>query len=131
MSNPSQNIIVVDDDPEMSLALWRLLNAAGFKARTFPSAEALLASGAAATAGCLILDINLPGISGFELRRQLEQNGGKTRVIFITAFDEPESELEAEAAGAVAYLTKPFQGSSLIGAIKEALQSHEHDQSRV
>jgi FixJ family two-component response regulator len=119
--NAKNTVIVVDDDPEMNLAIRRLLNAAGFEAETFPSAEALLDAGTAARASCLVLDINLPGLSGFELRRQLETAGATLPVIFITAYEDPGSQAEAEHVGAVAYLTKPFSGQRLLGAINQAL----------
>ena len=116
-----KNIVVVDDDEGMNPAIQRLLNAAGFRAVTFPSAEALLQDGAAGAAACLVLDINLPGLSGFELYRRLEHSGVQPPVIFITAHDDPESQTRAENAGAIAYLIKPFEGRYLLAAIKEAL----------
>jgi FixJ family two-component response regulator len=122
MSNP-RNIVVVDDDAEMNQAIQRLLNAAGFRAITFHSAEALLEAGAAATAECLILDVHLPGLSGFELRRKLlNQGGAKPPVIFITAYDHPDSEALALDSGAIAYFRKPFCGQSLLTAISKALE---------
>jgi FixJ family two-component response regulator len=105
----------------MNQAIERLLNAAGFRARTFASAEALLASDAAATAKCLVLDIHLPGLSGFELRRHLADAGWTLPVIFITAYDDPDSQAQAQSAGAIAYFTKPFPGQSLVAAITRAL----------
>jgi len=121
MANSKPHIVVVDDDDDMNHAIQRLLNAAGFQAATFRSAESLLEQGAAATADCLILDIHLPGLSGFELRRQLQKDGTDTPVIFITAYDDPASRAEAEATGATAYLTKPFPGQALLGAIRQAV----------
>jgi FixJ family two-component response regulator len=112
------DIIVVDDDVSMSQAIERLLAAAGLKSHTFGSAEALLASGEAADAALLILDIQLPGISGLELHRQLIAAGISPPVIFITAQDRPETRRMAIHSGASAYLTKPFNGSELIGAIR-------------
>ena len=122
MPGPRQNIIVVDDDAGMNLALQRLLNAAGFRAMTFPSAEALLESEAAASAACLVLDVHLPGLSGFELQRRLQENGSARPVIFITAYDDPASLAQAQGAGAIAYLTKPFPGRKLLAAVSQALE---------
>ena len=121
MSALRQNIIVVDDDAGMNLALRRLLNAAGFHAISFSSAEALLESKTVPQAACLILDVHLPGLSGFELQRRLQQDGPTRPVIFITAYDDPASKAEAQGAGAAAYLTKPFSGRRLLTAITEAL----------
>lgn len=104
----------------MSQALERLLRIAGYAPRAFPSAEALIESGRAADTGYLILDVQLPGMSGFELREQLVHRGHHAPVIFITAYDEPETREEAEKAGAVAYLTKPFAGRDLLDALVRA-----------
>lgn len=121
MQETAQTIVVVDDDAGMNQAIERLLDAAGFKSVTFPSAEALVESGVANRAACLILDIHLPGLSGFDLEQQLTQGGYKLPVIFITAFDDPESHRRAATAGAIAYLTKPFSGKKLVAAVAQAL----------
>lgn len=120
MTDLKQNIVVVDDDEYMNQALKRLLTAAGFHATTFPSAESLLQDGAAAAAAadCLVLDVQLPGLSGFELRRKLQQGGADPPVIFITAYEDPAARAEAKAAGAIEYLTKPFPAQSLLRAIQ-------------
>jgi len=120
MSNPEQ-IVVVEDDASMMQAIQRLLQAAGFPAQTFPSAEALLQSGAAVGTSCFIFDIHLPGLSGFELRQRLVESGVKGPVIFITAHDDPAAREAAERSGAVAFLLKPFPGRSLLAAIGQAI----------
>src|SRR5262245_31921072 len=107
MPGTRNNIIVVDDDVAMSRALGRLLGLAGFRTATFLSAEELLQEGGAQEASCLVLDVNLPGLSGFELHRRLVQSGMRQPVIFITAHDDPEWRTRAASAGASAYLTKP------------------------
>ncbi len=114
--------MLVEDDAGMNQAIERLLNAAGFRAVTFSSAEALLQAGAAATAACLVLDINLPGLSGFELHRRLAMSCTPPPVIFITAYDEETSRRDAIQAGASGYLTKPFSGRSLVLAITKAVE---------
>lgn len=115
------DIIIVDDDPSMSQAIERLLAAVGWRARSFCSAEELLASGASAGAVVLILDIQLPGMSGLELHRQLAAAGAVPPVIFITAQDRPDSRELARQSGATAWFTKPFAGSELIEAIRQHL----------
>jgi FixJ family two-component response regulator len=122
MTHEKISIVVVDDDDGMNQAIRRLLSAAGFRALTFASAEALLEAGTAAQAACLVLDIHLPGLSGFELHRRLIQNGIGLPVVFITAYDDPDSLQQARTAGAIAYLTKPFSGQSLLTAIAGAVQ---------
>jgi FixJ family two-component response regulator len=121
MSDLKQTIAVVDDDPEMSKAVRRLLNAAGFCAMTFDSAETFLETNPITTAACVVLDIHLEGLSGFELRRRMKQNGFEVPVIFITAYDDPALRAQAMDAGAVAYFTKPFAGKNLVAAITKAI----------
>ncbi len=116
-----EQIAVVEDDASMLQAIQRLLEAAGLRALTFPSAEALLQSGAAATAACFVFDIHLPGLSGLELRQRLLEIGIRRPVIFITAFDEPATHEAAEASGALAFLLKPFPGRSFLAAIGQAI----------
>ena len=121
MPTQKQNVVVVDDDMSMNQAIKRLLLAGGFAVETFQSAEALLESDAAENAGCLVLDVGLPGLSGFELQQRLKQRGAERPVIFITAHDLPSSQEQAQKAEAVAYLPKPFPGLSLMAAVSEAL----------
>lgn len=122
MAETKNKILIVDDDPDINLAIHRLLSAAGFPAAAFLSAEELLKDGAASTAECLVLDINLPGASGFELYRQLADSGVHIPVIFITALDDSDWQARAQSVGATAYLTKPFEGERLLSAIEKALE---------
>jgi FixJ family two-component response regulator len=111
----------------MSEALRRLLCAAGFSVTSFPSAEALLESGAAKESGCLILDIRLPGISGLELSRRLAESGSPARVVFITAFEDDQTREAAIRSGADAFFTKPFAGRELIATLRSILRAHPID----
>jgi len=116
-------IVVVDDDDGVRQAFERVLNAAGYQAVTFASAETLLESDAADSAACLVLDVHLPGLSGFELRRELVRIGARQPpVIFITGHDEPAARDQAEALGAAAYLPKPFAGRMLVEAVARAVR---------
>lgn len=121
MAPDKRTIVVVDDDAEMSEAIEGLLAAAGYRALTFPSAEALLANEAAASADCFILDIHLPGLSGFELQQRIAARADAAPVIFITAYDDLDSRERAQAVGAVALFAKPFRGQPLLAAIVGAL----------
>jgi FixJ family two-component response regulator len=123
MLDREQTIVVVDDDVRMGEAVNRLLTAAGFHALAFRSAEALLQSGVTAKAACLVLDVQLPGLSGFELNRQLVGAGTKLPVVFMTAYDAPSAREDAQQAGAIAFFTKPFSGHRLVSAIRRALDS--------
>lgn len=105
----------------MRRSLERLLAAHGFEAKGFDSAEAFLAQLTPIQVDCLVLDIQLEGISGIDLRRRLTASGSRLPVIFITAMDDEEQELEAVDVGCVAYLRKPFSAKLLLDAIKQAL----------
>src|SRR5204863_8832182 len=109
------------DDENMILAIQRLLSAAGFRTATFRSAEAMLQAGAARAAACLVLDVHLPSCSGIEVYRLLADSGVRPPVVFITAHDDPEAKTQAATVGAVAYLTKPFEGRELLMAVRKAL----------
>jgi FixJ family two-component response regulator len=113
-------MIVVDDDPGFLKSVARLLSVNGFDVKTFVSAEALLESDFARTATCMLLDIDLGGISGIELRRRLAAAGFSCPVIFMTAIDDDATRKEAVEAGCVAYLKKPFPPHLLFEAIGKA-----------
>jgi FixJ family two-component response regulator len=120
MAPPPTIVIVVDDNPGFLESVVRLLSAQGFATRTFDSAEALLDSDALRTATCMLLDIQLGGISGIELRRRLAASGIDRPVIFMTAIDDDATQSEAMAAGCIAYLKKPFAPQLLLDAIAKA-----------
>jgi FixJ family two-component response regulator len=113
-------VAIVDDEMVMRKAVVRLLRASGFATRDYASAEAFLDCPAGRESACLVLDINLGGMSGIELRRQLKASGSKLPVIFITAIDQPATQREAMEAGCIGYLPKPFAGNVLIGMIAKA-----------
>jgi FixJ family two-component response regulator len=113
-------VIVVEDDRGMREALARILTASGYRAAAFSTAEALLAAGAARDAACLVLDVHLPGLSGFELRRRLASDGATAPVIFISGHDTQAVRAEAERLGACAFLAKPFSGRDLTRAVGRA-----------
>jgi len=116
----ASKIIVVEDDISVSKALVRLLGVAGFQVLAFNSAEAFLESDTTEQFGCMILDINLPGISGLELYNQLAV-AKPFPVIFVTAHDEPAARAKVTHNGAIVYLTKPFRARTLIGAVRKLL----------
>ena len=113
-------VIVVDDNAGFLKGVARLLAHSGIESRTFASAEALLESGSAKTATCLLLDINLGGISGIELQRRLAASGSNRPVIFMTGNDDGATRNDAVNAGCTAYLRKPFARDVLLDAIAKA-----------
>jgi Response regulator len=119
----NHEIVVVDDDASMCQAIGRLLLTAGWKIVTFPSAEAFIDSTSYGQSDLLILDMELPGISGLELKRRMVNSGIKVPVIFITGHDHPLLRTQAEIAGAMAYFIKPFQGDQMLAAVRRNLSA--------
>ena len=111
-------VLVVDDDEGMREALKTLLDAAGFDTAVFASAEALLRDGVINGARCVISDIRLPAMSGFDMLAALRARGERIPVIAITAHDEPGVREDALRHGAAAYLAKPFHAAALLAAIE-------------
>ena len=112
-------IAIVEDDPSMLKGLQRLLAVCGFVTEAYTSAEGFLERWAGSKANCLLLDINLGGISGLELRQRLAAAGSSLPVIFMTSGDSETVQTAALAAGCVAYLRKPFPARHLIDAIAQ------------
>jgi two-component system response regulator FixJ len=115
-------VAIVDDDSGLRAAIEALLNSNGFRARSFPSAEAFLQSAGGAEVGCLILDYRLPGMSGLELQRELQAQGRAIPIIFATADNEALRLLQSEA-GALAVLRKPFDPEDLPRLVKVAVEA--------
>ena len=114
-------VCVIDDDVSLLRALRRLLAAGGFQVKTFSSAEDFLECPSPRTPGCLVLDVHLGGLSGFQLHERLVAAGRRIPVVFITAHDDAATQDRARRAGAVEYLRKPFDDESLIAGINRAL----------
>ena len=115
-------IAIVDDDRSIRRALERLLKSAGLRAKSFDSAEDYLDESDHNGICCLILDIGLPGMSGFELHRRLAAEPNRLPVVFISARDEPEVENKATQAGAIAFLRKPFEDDALLHAVQTGME---------
>ena len=115
-------IAVVDDDQSVREALENLISSVGYGVQVFASAEAFLDSEAELKTDCAVLDLRLPGISGFELQRKLTTDKPSIPVIIITAQSDDKVQVEAITAGAVAFLKKPFKEEELLAAIDSALK---------
>ena len=116
---PPTYVAVVDDDEELCGSFGRLLRAAGFQPITYASAEALLADSKHPQFDCLVLDIELGGMSGIELAQVLAATEIRhPPVIYITAHDDPETRASAEAAGCAAYFRKNDSGAEVLETIR-------------
>ena len=115
-------IAIVDDEEALREATESLLRSAGFKAKSFGSAEAFLRSKSRATAGCLVLDVGLPGMNGLELQLELIRNGCAIPVVFMTAQPDDQGTMRERAlrAGALAFLQKPFGDEDLLRTVRGA-----------
>jgi len=113
-------VAIVDDDPGMLRGLGDLLGACGFETDMFSSAEEWLDRGDLRRIDCLLLDVQLGGISGLELQRQLNALGSTLPIVFMTAFDDEEMRAQASQAGCLGWLRKPFSSRQLIEAIEHA-----------
>ncbi|MDO9596092.1 MAG: response regulator [Azoarcus sp.] len=116
-------IAVVDDEDSVRKALERLLRSAGMEVETFASGADFLAAGPGLTLDCVVLDLHMPRVSGFEVQRQLAALTHKVSVVVITGHDTPESRARALAGGAFAYLLKPVDEQVLLDAIAAAISS--------
>jgi FixJ family two-component response regulator len=116
-------VAIVDDDDSMRSALDGLLRAVGLPARAFASAEEFLKSGDQHHTSCLIADIRMPGMSGLELQAQLNAERCRIPIIFITAHGDAKMRMQALRAGAVEFLSKPFDEEVLLESVRAALES--------
>ncbi len=116
-------IAIVEDDPAMRKSLERLLQANGYETLAFASAEEFLQSAIVDGAIGLVLDINLGGVSGIELRRRMVAANSALPVVFITAYDDEVTRRKALAVGCVDYLQKPFDSNRLIESLERGRKS--------
>jgi FixJ family two-component response regulator len=116
-------ISIVDDDPSVCRALKRLLHSLGYDVETFSSGVDFLASSPSKNPECLILDIHMAGMNGFELQEKLLEQKRNIPIVFVTALDDEQTRQKATRSGAIAFLRKPFDDQSLIAAIRKAANS--------
>lgn len=114
-------VYIVDDDPSVRNAVKMLLEASGFEVVTSDSAQAFLQRDLVDAAGCLILDIEMDGLSGLDLQREMAAANVQLPIIFITGHGDVSKSVQAMKAGAVEFLTKPFREPELLTAVREAL----------
>ncbi len=120
-------VYLIDDDESVRRALQRLLRSAGFEVKPFSSAEAFLQSGNFDVGACMVLDIRMPGLTGFDVQEKLSSMGIRMPVITVSAFDDAETRERARTLGAVAFFRKPVDGQALIDAIHWATGAMKHN----
>jgi len=121
--NEKRIVSIVDDDESIREALQGLMKIAGIPALVFASAEEFLDSGQQSRTGCLIADIRMPGMSGLQLQSKLNSDHHRIPIIFITAHGDENVRIEAVRAGAVEFLTKPFDKEALLDSVRAAFNS--------
>ena len=120
--NNSQLVAIVDDDRSVQSALKDLMESAGLLARSFGSAEEFLESDERNQTACLLTDIRMPGMSGLELQEKLKAEGSRIPIIFITAHGDAKMKKQAMSAGALEFLSKPFDDDILLAKTRLALK---------
>jgi FixJ family two-component response regulator len=118
----SQLVAIVDDDRSVQSAVKDLMESAGLSVRCFGSAEEFLESDERNQIVCLVADIRMPGMSGLELQAKLKAEGSRIPIIFITAHGDARMKMQAMKAGAVEFLSKPFDDEVLLEKVRPALK---------
>lgn len=113
-------VAVVDDDESVRISISSLLRSYGYEVRTFPAADDFLNFDAAANWTCIVCDIHMPSMDGFDLASAYKDAGGLSPIIFITAFYDDKVAARARAAGAQAIMRKPFDCQAFVDAIGKA-----------
>src|ERR1700761_553658 len=121
MTKTDATVFVIDDDAPMRVALMNLIRSVGLRAELFASAQDFLRSKLPDGPSCLILDVRLPGLSGLDLQRRTTETGMEIPIIFLTGYGDVPMTVRAMKAGAVEFLTKPFDDDVLLEAIQQAL----------
>jgi len=123
-------VFVVDDDVSVRESLELLITYAGWRCETFTSAAQFLERPRVAVPSCLVLDVNLPDLSGLDLQQRVASDRGDMPIIFITGYGDVPMTVKAMKAGAVEFLTKPFSDDVLLGAIESAIDRSTRALSR-
>lgn len=115
-------VSILDDDESVRRSVGNLLSSVGFVVAVFDSAESFLRSGLPERTGCLVLDLQMPGMDGLGLLAHLKKTGSQIPAVILTAYGDDSARQRAMRAGAVAFLDKPFVSAELIGAVRSALR---------
>ena len=126
----SPPVFVVDDDASIRRALTRLIKSAGYRVNTFASAREFLDSGCHNDGpGCLVLDVRMPGLSGLDLQREMQNANLLLPIVFMTGYGDIPMSVKAMKAGAVDFLPKPVKDIDLLRAIEQAVARSVHDRA--
>ncbi len=126
MGSPDDNqptVYVVDDDQSIRHAMGQLMQSVGLRYEIFSSADEFLARHSNERAGCLVLDIRMPGLGGLELQERLNASGSTLPIIFITGHGDVPMAVEAMQKGAVDFIQKPFRDQELLDRIGDAMKA--------
>ena len=121
MNNELPLVAIVDDDLDVRRALRRLIGSAGFAVETFASGAEFLQSLENHEPACVVLDLHMPELSGFDVQAQVAQTHAGVPVVIVTGHDTPEARSRSLGGGAVAYLCKPVDDETLLAAINAAI----------
>jgi FixJ family two-component response regulator len=122
LRQPEAVIAIVDDDASVQRGLQRLIRSAGWKVETFASAQEFLARSRTELPNCVLLDLQLPGLSGLDLQKRMAEVGLEIPIVFLTGHGNIPVSVQAMKAGAVQFLTKPVDEQELLQAIEEAVE---------
>src|SRR5258706_11575902 len=125
MTNTDSPVYIVDDDASVREAVRSLVRSAGLNVHDFASAQEFLAHRRPPTGGCLVLDLQLPGLTGLDLRQELAKTGADIPIIFLTGHGDIPASVQAIKAGAVDFLTKPFEDRALLSAIQQGMSRQQ------
>jgi FixJ family two-component response regulator len=120
-SGPTPTVFVVDDDDDVRVSIAELLRSVGLRAETFATAREFLGRERGDGPSCLVLDLQLPGMDGLDVQRELARSGDSMPIIFLTGHGDIPTTVKAMRSGAVEFLTKPFDDEHLLDAIRQAL----------
>jgi FixJ family two-component response regulator len=121
-SGSTPTVFVVDDDDDVRVSIAELLRSAGLRAETFATAQEFLGRERGDGPSCLVLDLQLPGMDGLDVQRELARSGDSMPIIFLTGHGDIPTTVKAMKSGAVEFLTKPFDDEHLLDAIQQALE---------
>src|SRR6516165_4942398 len=124
MAEPTEIVFVVEDDASVRRALGALVRLAGLTVQAFPSAQEFLAFSRPDVPSCLVLDVQLPGLSGPDLQEELAKADVQIPIIFLTGHGDIPMTVRAMKAGALEFLTKPFDDEDLLDAIRQAIDRY-------